>query len=71
MPSRTYSLGTPMRRPLTDWPTDWVQSGVGMSRLVESLASNEHMEFSSRAESLTVLAIGPAWSSELAKATMP
>ncbi|MNC44226.1 hypothetical protein D3C75_931260 [compost metagenome] len=60
MPSIRYSAGTPMRRPLTDWPTDWVQSGVGMSRLVESLASNEHMDFSRMAASVTVLVIGPA-----------
>jgi hypothetical protein len=71
MPSTTYSAGTPMRRPFTDWPTDADQSGVGMSRLVESLASKLHIDCSIRAASSTVFVIGPAWSSDEAKATMP
>lgn len=71
MLSTRYSFGIPIFRPFTDLPTNWVKSGTGMSRLVESLGSWPDIEVSSRAASSTVLAMGPAWSSELAKATTP
>ena len=47
------------------------QSGTGASRLVESLGSNPAIAPSMIAQSSTLRAIGPAWSSEDAKATMP
>src|SRR6185312_15633622 len=71
MPSTRYSLGTPTRRPFTPLPTKAGKSGTASGRLVESLGSWPLIERSRRAASSTVLAIGPAWSSEEAKATTP
>ncbi len=71
MPSARYSFGTPMRRPFTDLPTKLGKSGTSVVRLVESFGSCPLIERSRIAASSTVLAIGPAWSSEEAKATMP
>jgi hypothetical protein len=45
--------------------------GTGRSSEVESFGSNPLITSSMMAQSRTVRAIGPAWSSELAKATMP
>ena len=42
-----------------------------MSAQVESIGSCPHIDWSMMAASRTVRAIGPAWSSELAKATIP
>ena len=71
MPSTRYSFGTPTRSPLTDLPTKLAKSGTSTLRLVESFGSCPAMEPSRMAVSSTVRAMGPAWSSEEAKATMP
>ncbi|MNY62760.1 hypothetical protein D3C86_1996350 [compost metagenome] len=71
MPSMRYSLGTPMVRPFTPRSTAAAKSGTGKSTLVESLGSNPDIDVIRIAASSTVRAIGPAWSSEEAKATVP
>ena len=71
MPGRRYSFGTPIRSPFTPRAQAAAKSGTGRSTEVESLGSNPAMEPSSRAQSSTVRATGPAWSSEEAKATTP
>ena len=71
MPSTRYSFGTPILRPFTERPTKAAKSGTSTSRLVESFGSWPDMDWSRRAASSTVLAIGPAWSRDEAKATTP
>ncbi|MCY1558876.1 hypothetical protein D9M68_958510 [compost metagenome] len=71
MPSMRYSRGTPMTRPLTPRSTAAAKSGTARLTLVESLASKPDMDVIISAASSTVRAIGPAWSSEEAKATVP
>ena len=72
MPSTRYSLGTPMRRPLTELADEGLEvRHRHVDRLVESFGSCPAMERSRIAASSTVCAIGPAWSSDEAKATMP
>ena len=71
MPSLRYSRGTPMRRPFTPRAQAAAKSGTAMSALVESLGSKPAIEPSRMAQSSTVRASGPGWSSEEAKATTP
>src|SRR5690606_35875799 len=71
MPSMRYSFGTPMVSPLTPRSTAAAKSGTGRSADVEALGSKPDMEVSISAASSTVRAIGPAWSSEEATATVP
>ena len=71
MPGIEYSLGMPIRRPRTSPVSVPAQSGTARSAEVLSIGSWPAMACSSSAQSSTVRAIGPAWSSELAKATMP
>ena len=71
IPSMEYSFGIPMRIPLTDCPHASDHFGTSMFKDVESFASYPDIDSSKIAASFTVLAIGPAWSSELAKATVP
>ena len=71
MSSSRYSRGTPIFSPLTGRPSARAKSGVSTSSEVESFGSWPAIEVSRIAASSTVLAIGPAWSSEEAKATMP
>src|SRR5215207_9098661 len=70
-PSMRYSLGMPTRLPLRSLDNPASQLGSGRSSEVESFGSNPAMASSRMAQSRTDLAIGPAWSSELAKETMP
>ena len=60
-----------MRRPFTERAQAAAKSGTGTSALVESFGSKPAMERSRIAQSSTVRATGPAWSSEEAKATTP
>ncbi len=60
-----------MRRPRTPRAQAARKSGTGRSALVLSLGSNPAMEPSRIAQSSTVRATGPAWSSEEANATTP
>jgi hypothetical protein len=61
----------PTRLPLRSLVRPASHCGTGKSSEVESLGSKPDIASSRIAQSRTVLAIGPAWSSELAKATMP
>ncbi|MNC93537.1 hypothetical protein D3C83_101900 [compost metagenome] len=71
MPSTRYSFGIPILSPLTPRATAASKSGTATGTDVESFGSCPDMDFSRIAASRTVRAIGPAWSSEEAKATMP
>src|SRR4051812_25921690 len=66
-----YSLGMPTRLPLRSLDKFASHLGTGRSSEVESLASNPAIASSRMAQSRTLFAIDPAWSSELAKATIP
>src|SRR5688572_3630304 len=70
-PSIRYSLGIPTRLPLRSLDNPASHLGTGRSSDVESFGSNPAIASSMIAQSRTVLAIGPAWSSELANDTMP
>ena len=61
----------PIRRPLDIAGRAAAKSGTGRSAEVLSFGSWPAIACSIMAQSSTVRAIGPAWSSELAKATMP
>ena len=61
----------PTRLPLRSLDKFASHCGTGRSSEVESFGSNPAIASSRIAQSRTVFAIGPAWSSELAKATMP
>ena len=61
----------PIRRPRTSPVRPPAQSGTAISAEVLSIGSWPAMAWSIRAQSSTVRAIGPAWSSELANATTP
>ncbi len=71
MPGSVYSAGTPIRRPFTPRAQAAAKSGTGRSALVLSFGSWPAMLRSRIAQSSTVRATGPAWSSEEAKATTP
>jgi len=71
MPSTRYSVGMPMRRPRRSPTRLASKSGTARGAEVESLGSWPDIAVSMIAASRTVAAIGPAWSSEEAKATMP
>ena len=71
MPSTRYSFGMPMVRPFTPRETAASKSGTGRSAQVVSRASAPAIEPSRIAQSRTVRAIGPAWSRDEAKATVP
>ncbi len=60
-----------MRLPRMSPPSAATKSGTGRSAEVESFASCPAMADSRMAASVTVRAIGPAWSSDEAKATIP
>ena len=60
-----------MVRPFTPRETAASKSGTGRSAQVVSRGSGPAIEPSSTAQSRTVRAIGPAWSREEAKATIP
>ena len=60
-----------MRSPFTPPPSAASKSGTGSRALVESFGSCPDMAVSRMAASRTLRVIGPAWSSEEAKATMP
>ena len=64
-------MSTPTVSPAT--PSSRTESTRGVGRLsdVESAGSWPPITSKSRAASATVVAIGPIWSSELAKATSP
>src|SRR5437763_15702543 len=66
-----YSLGIPTRLPLRLLDRFASHCGTGRSSEVESLGSNPAIASSRIALSRTLRAIGPAWSSELAKDTIP
>ncbi len=70
-PSPKYSFGTPMRRPFISQRRSSAYSSLGRSTLVESRGSNPAITSSINARSAALFAIGPAWSSEEAKAMMP
>ena len=71
MSSLRYSRGTPIRSPFTPRRQAAAKSGTARSALVESLGSCPAIEPSMMAQSSTVRATGPAWSSEEANATIP
>src|SRR5690606_37318434 len=71
VPSMRYSRGMPTFLPLRSASSEAAHSGTGLSRLVESFGSKPAIASSMIAQSSTERAIGPAWSSELAKATTP
>jgi len=71
MPSRRYSRGMPTRRPLTSPVSAFSKSGTGIAAEVESFGSCPDIDVIMIAASRTVRVIGPAWSREEAKATMP
>jgi hypothetical protein len=71
VPSSRYSFGMPTRTPLRSPVSAASKSGTGASSDVESFGSKPDMDFSRIAQSRTSRAIGPAWSSDEAKATMP
>ena len=68
---RSPSRGTPIRRPRTPRRQAAAKSGTGRSAEVESFGSCPAIERSRIAQSRTLRAMGPAWSREDAKATMP
>ena len=70
-PSIRYSLGMPILLPRMSLERLASQAGTGRLSEVESFASKPAIASSRIAQSLTSRAIGPAWSSEEAKATMP
>src|SRR5690348_16898190 len=70
-PSIRYSLGIPTRLPLRSLDKFFSHSGTGRSSDVESLGSKPAIASSRIAQSRTFFPIGPAWSSELANATIP
>src|SRR5687768_10436391 len=70
-PSIRYSAGIPTRLPLRSLDNPASHRGTGRSSEVESFGSKPAIASSRIAQSRTVRAIGPAWSSELAKATIP
>ena len=71
MPSMWYSRGMPIVWPRMSPVSAASKSGTGRSTEVESLGSCEHIACSMIAASCTVLVIGPAWSSDEAKAMIP
>jgi hypothetical protein len=71
VPSSRYSFGTPILSPFTPRAQAAAKSGTGISTLVLSFGSKPDMDRSRIAQSSTVRATGPAWSSEEAKATTP
>src|SRR5690606_23765245 len=70
-PSIRYSRGIPTFLPRKSALSEPAHSGTGRSRLVESFGSNPAIASSMIAQSSTERAIGPAWSSDEAKATTP
>ena len=66
-----YSRGMPTTRPLTSPVSPASRSGTSCGAEVESSGSWPIIARPRIAQSRTVRAIGPAWSSEEAKATMP
>ena len=71
MPSTPFSSrGKPIRSPRRS-PSSGISTGAGRSTVVESDGSRPAMIPYSRAQSRTVLVIGPIWSRLDAKATIP
>ena len=66
-----YSLGTPIFLPLISWSILELKSPKDLSKDVESYSSFPDIIFSTSPQSFAVLAIGPIWSRELAKAINP
>ena len=71
MSSERYSRGTPIRKPFSPRRAAAAKSGTATSADVLSFGSNPAMLPSRTAQSSTVRANGPGWSSEEAKATTP
>jgi len=72
VPSTRYSFGMPTRSPLMSvLRAAAAKSGTGSGAEVESFGSWPDIACSRIAESSTVRANGPGWSSELANATTP
>jgi hypothetical protein len=66
-----YSRGMPMRRPRMSPVSAAAKSGTATSAEVESFGSWPAIARSMSAASRTLRVIGPAWSSDEAKATVP
>lgn len=71
MPSTRYSFGTPTFLPFRSADNAASQLGTSSFSEVASLASKPAIASSMIAQSRTSRAIGPAWSSEEAKAIVP
>jgi hypothetical protein len=69
--ARKYSFGSPIRTPRKSPCMPARYAGTGAKAEVESISSCPAITSSKLAASLTVLANGPMWSRELAKATSP